>query len=759
MMDVKKALKFLEYFSIITIGENKIPNFPWKKQQTEKLSAEVFSKNYQYSGGIFRSDGSEIPATTGFGICTGFEDLECVDVDLKVFSTAQEQRDFWDEYIQLLKDNILDFDDKVAIYKTKNAGYHLLYKTKRVEGNLKIAVLKDHKEAVIESRGIGGYVFTYPDNKAGKLSYFDLQYISDKDREVIMYISKMYNYVNEIPTIETKVKKEYNGGSLAPWTDYNNRTEIWSLVQDEFSIPPRGNKSNHILIKRHGSTSAYSGYIYKNSGCIYLFSTGTRYPHQTLLTPFNIYAIQNHGGDVRAAASELYKQGYGDRIQQKVKEQQKVIPALDPEEVKDIDFPIDIFPEPIQSYLIECNKKLDANIDYTGSAMLWLISVCVGNALEVEVKRGWTEKASLWISLVGKAGIGKTPSINKVIFPIEQMNLREIKRYAKEYAAWKEYDALGKKDKESVPEVKKPVRTQFIANDITTEALVTLHQESDNAVGVFKDELAGWLKDMNKYRAGSDLEFWLSTWSGKSAFMNRITREDSFIDKPFIPVLGGIQPSIFSSFYTDENKDNGFMDRMLISYPEASIEEYNENELDYDILDWYNNAMVMFYNRCKNILKYDEHGVIESYKVNFKDEAKKEWVRIFNKISGIQNSDEESEYLKSMYPKQKSYIPRFALLINTINAEFDNEYDVRYISKDSILKAERLSEYFVNCAKKVRVDNAEEKQISTVMKEGKTNADKIKLIFEQDPDFNRSKTAEKLGVSVRYVRQILKDLK
>jgi len=260
MIELNKALKFLEHFSVITIGENKIPNFPWKKQQSEKLSVSQFTKNYEYKGGIIRKDGSEIPATTGLGICTGFEDLEILDIDLKVLSTAQEQREFWDEFITTLRDNILDFDDKIVIYKTKNAGYHLLYKTKRVEGNLKIAKLKGHKEAIIESRGISGYGMLYPDNKVGKLSYFDIQYISDHDREVLMHVSKVYNHIesDEEPVIP-KVKKEFNGSNKSPWQDYNEKTDIWYLLQDEFTIPPNGNKSKHILIKRHGSESAHSG--------------------------------------------------------------------------------------------------------------------------------------------------------------------------------------------------------------------------------------------------------------------------------------------------------------------------------------------------------------------------------------------------------------------------------------------------------------------------------------------------------------------
>ena len=35
-MDIQKTLKFLEFFSVITVGDNKIPNFSWKKQQTAK---------------------------------------------------------------------------------------------------------------------------------------------------------------------------------------------------------------------------------------------------------------------------------------------------------------------------------------------------------------------------------------------------------------------------------------------------------------------------------------------------------------------------------------------------------------------------------------------------------------------------------------------------------------------------------------------------------------------------------------------------
>ena len=38
-MENQKILKFLEHFSVITVGENKIPNFSWTKQQTDLYHA------------------------------------------------------------------------------------------------------------------------------------------------------------------------------------------------------------------------------------------------------------------------------------------------------------------------------------------------------------------------------------------------------------------------------------------------------------------------------------------------------------------------------------------------------------------------------------------------------------------------------------------------------------------------------------------------------------------------------------------------
>jgi transcriptional regulator with AAA-type ATPase domain len=133
-------------------------------------------------------------------------------------------------------------------------------------------------------------------------------------------------------------------------------------------------------------------------------------------------------------------------------------------------------------------------------------------------------------------------------------------------------------------------------------------------------------------------------------------------------------------------------------------------------------------------------------------------MRIFNEISNFQNDDNENEYLKSMYPKQKSYIPRFALIIHVFNEFFSSGGNTLLIDKESILKAEKLSKYFIATAKKVKVNSVEVSNIKSTAKAGKNNFEKLKLIYEENSDFNRSQTAELLGISRTQINRLLKQI-
>jgi len=730
-------------FSLMPIGEEKIPWIRWKEYQSKKIDKTQFEKYYNNN------------KTKGIGIITGFEGLEVIDVDLKVLPTLKEQADFWNDLKTFLSDNIPEFEEKFVIYKTVNNGYHILYRCSKIEGNKKLAKLEGHEQAIIETRGLGGYVFIY-DKKVSEKDYLQIQEISELERDILISVCKTYNFEETKSKRSEEFKtepKEYRESKLTPWEDYNNKTSIFDLISDDFKIVRQ--LSDKFIIKRNNANSMHSGYIYKDSGCMYLFSTGTIYPNEELITPFKAFTIKYYNSNFSKAASELYSRGFGERKREVVYDFKE-----SKEEIKKeyVEFPLGIFPESIQHYISTCNSTLNSSVDYLGCSFMWLASMIIGNSFKVEVKNGWYESAVLWLILVGKAGIGKTPSIDNIIFPLNKINSFLIKKYIKDVEKYQYYQGLDKKEKMQHEEVRKPINEQFLVNDITIEALIQLHSTNDNGIGVFKDELAGWIKDMNKYRAGSDLEHWLSSWSGKSIFFNRKSVESDFVQKPFMPVLGGIQPTIFDSFYTNDNKDSGFIDRMLMSYPDLKVDKYNTNEMPTGLLDWYENEVIRFFHNIKNnFLNYSREGDLLHNVVKFSDDSKIEWERIFNKITTAQNSMHESEYLKSMYPKQKSYIPRFALILNMIWFHFEGS-DHTIITKESILRAEKLSDYFVNMAKKVKIEGDESKDIEKSLKnnDNKNLPEKIIQLYNENTSVNKTKLAEKLSVSRQYVHNVIK---
>jgi len=402
------------------------------------------------------------------------------------------------------------------------------------------------------------------------------------------------------------------------------------------------------------------------------------------------------------------------------------------------DFPISIFPIPIQKYFLEANSTLDSNIDYMCCAALWGISSLIGNSCVIEVKAGWKEYANIWVACVGSAGVGKTPSIAMATRPFERINSDLITQYPRKHKEWEEVN--GDDENEPKPE-------QFIVNDITIEALVSLHSKNQNSVAMFREELDGWVKNMSRYSNGSDLPFWLSTWSGKAVSMNRKSG-DSYLARPFVPILGGVQPAILESFSTEENKSNGFLDRILLCCPEIKIEMYNSKEMDYTAIQYYDDWVKKIHQAIKMDIRKSADEEIISNVFRFDSEAKKEWENVYNKISVMQNSDEENEYMKSMLPKQKSYIPRFCLLIHVMN-NFELTVIPELIDKKTVLKAFKLSEYFIKQAQKVKVSSLQTRSIVDIIStnKGKTAKETFIKILQSGEEVNYSKIAEALDVT------------
>ena len=733
-------------YSLIVAGEDKLPCHSWKQLMTKAWTVDELEKNI------------DNPKAFRYGYPTGFNDILVIDIDLKVLP-MELRAPFFDEFIAFVRDNVDGFDKKVAVHKTMNYGYHLTYRTKLMLGNEKIAVpvlsgikTNGKTQALIESRGTGGYAMLY-DECANALDYIAIQYLSDEEHNTLLAICKMYDERVEEQEVEQPKKEKAIG--VSPWQDYNQRHTVFDVVGDEFKVIR--NLASKTVIKRHGATSVHSGYVFKDSGCMYLFSTGTAYPNEKLLSPFALFAYKYHRGDMSGAAKELYASGYGDRV----KLEPPVVLTNEPKAIIErSEFPLDVYPLSIRNYITECNRTLGHSVDYMGSGLLWMLSVIIGNSQKVKVKNGWTECVVIWIAVVGRAGVGKTPAINSIISPLVDVNSREIREYRKLKEKYEAYEKLNKDEKANAVEVRKPNRGQFIVNDVTIEALVELHDENPNAVGVFKDELAGWIKDMNKYRAGGDLEFWLSSFSNSPAYTTRKTVRDNYIHSPIIPVLGGIQPAVLNQVFTDEYRDNGFSDRLLLCYPDTQVERWNENELNDELLQWYSDYILSLYGHIRSEIRMNEDGDIVSNFIRFSKEAKVELARIMNKITDRQNSEDETEATKTILPKQKTYLPRFAILLHVLDC-YDNGVDFNCeIERQTILNAERLVDYFICMAEKVMQDGQAYSKLKASANDKivKTDADKFAMMYAANPKLNKVEAAGILKVSRQQIYNWIKQI-
>jgi predicted transcriptional regulator YheO len=91
----------------------------------------------------------------------------------------------------------------------------------------------------------------------------------------------------------------------------------------------------------------------------------------------------------------------------------------------------------------------------------------------------------------------------------------------------------------------------------------------------------------------------------------------------------------------------------------------------------------------------------------------------------------------------------------------DNSHALNSITKDAVLGAEKLSDYFIMMAKKVKINSLESKELKDFVNslKGMTIEEKIKNVFESIPDFNKKELASILNISRQTIYNHIKNLK
>jgi len=401
-------------------------------------------------------------------------------------------------------------------------------------------------------------------------------------------------------------------------------------------------------------------------------------------------------------------------------------------------FPIGIFPKFIIDYIKELNRTLNFHQDFTSAAVIFAASTIVGNRYKLKVKQGWEAAPIFWFACVGFPGTIKTHPIKTILKPISKIDIESKRLYDEEM---KHYDP------EAKPRQMKPCFKQQLISDFTVESLHPVQNINKRGLGVYKDELKGFLNDMNKYRTGSDQEFWLESFNNGSYIVNRVTKEPVLIVDICINLIGTIQHDVLAKVVSDYT-GNGLIDRFLFTSPEDKVYNLNDEEINPEFeIKWES-----FIRHIHHAFQYIDHESTEF--LNLPSDAFKEYQRIDAEFVKIQNNENTSQSIKNYLSKMKTYVPRFALIIGII--ECISKQAPIQINYKHMVSAGLLANYFIETAKQTFSFNTGQNEIKDLVQGMKNLTKSEKIIKLSEKGIKATELARFFEVSRQSIYKIIK---
>lgn len=425
-----------------------------------------------------------------------------------------------------------------------------------------------------------------------------------------------------------------------------------------------------------------------------------------------------------------------------------VVPAED-DRPKAQGFPLHVLPEGLQFIVTDLHNTLGYPVDYTASAALFTLSVAVGTSVRVQVKGKWTERATLWLALVGRPGANKSHPLDWMLGPLDDRDGKHAQQYI---AAMRGHEHDKQAARETGAEVPpEPQCEQHLVSDATPEALVEALTRNPRGLGLYRDELAGWVADFGRYNKGGDVQMFLSIWSGKALRVNRKSNKHPlFVRRPFVSVCGTIQPGVLGTLIEEGRGSNGFIDRILFAYPETQeAAAWSENECQTRLTEYWHGVV----DRVVNIPPPDPDA--DPLTLALSPDAKRLWVAHHDRLQATINAfNSDGDEAKAQHrTKMLSYTVRLALIHTVATWAESNTFDMpTQVEARSMTAAITLADYFTSTADKVLFTLHESTPVDQL------NGNLLTLFDALPNDFRTAEAvvkAEALGLSERTAKRTL----
>jgi hypothetical protein len=370
------------------------------------------------------------------------------------------------------------------------------------------------------------------------------------------------------------------------------------------------------------------------------------------------------------------------------------------------EFPTSALPKPVARLVEESAAAIGCPPDAIGLSALIALGSAIGNSRVIQPKKGWTESAAIYGAVIADSGEKKTAAIAATTDVVQNLentlnrdhdkSLEEFAREEREYEV--ERKEAAKQGLPATPPPRRPTAERVHINDTTLEALIPILKENPRGVMLERDELVGWVKAMDQYKAGgkgAERQYWLSAWSNRPVSVDRKGQSGpTSVLRPFVSVVGSIQPSVLPELA--DNREDGMLERFLFAYPETLNAMWTEDEVSDAAKATYRDL----YERLRDLaMDADELGDPIEKPVTFSTEAKQLYVATYNNHRLEMGLPGFPSYLRSPFSKLEAYFLRITLILAACRFTLDGVAE--RVEAGDVLRAVALTDYFKEQARRV----------------------------------------------------------
>jgi hypothetical protein len=272
----------------------------------------------------------------------------------------------------------------------------------------------------------------------------------------------------------------------------------------------------------------------------------------------------------------------GARVEDDWPEPERLLDELPPV----LPFDQEILPESFLPLVADVSERLQIPLDFPAAVMVVCLAGVVNRRATIQPKAcdaGWIIPLNLWGGIVAPPGFLKSPTLRTMTAPlyrIESFWREEYRSEVEEYeaqkeagelrlAAWKDQMKATFKKGAAPPlrpdtSLRQPTQKRLIVGDATFEKLHELMAENPAGLLVVRDELSGWMSQLDRPGREGERAFCLECWNGDVGHtIDRIGRGSIYVPACCLSMLGGITPGRLRSYLTDALEDRPGNDGLL----------------------------------------------------------------------------------------------------------------------------------------------------------------------------------------------------